>query len=708
MARKFRTSRSGHRTRGSLFKLAASFARRGDYASAAAGEAGCSRTAPGLVRGAGGPAELIRGSRGYPRRAPVRLASAHHTVVALRRASTHETPTKIHTIVVVLLVASLVVGLVPLERGWSSSGGHQAGTGPPFDPASPKGQDLIYQATTAEGGVRAASSTLYILQFNQTGAPNGSTWWVNLSGEPSLVAPASNSSVSMAVANGTYNFTVGLSVAFWTVAPASNGSAVVNGSDVNVTLTFVPVPTFRSQFNQTGVPTGSEWYVNLSNAEGSWNLTGSGSQRNVSILLPNGSVNWTAAIDRSGWSVSPDSGTVAIKGLPVFVNILFSPPTFLVQFNQSGLPAATTWWVNFTGGPSLKGTDGSPHLSTTFSAGTYAWNASTNRSDGTLRPGLGTVTVGSAPVYVDLVFAPLPFYPVQFRETGVPLSATWWVNISHGPNLGAKGSSSALSLDLPNGTYDWASAITLANWSSIPPAGSLTVAGASVSVSLAFAAEQGSLVFEESSLPPGEVWYVNLTSGLNLTGTGSSLSTMLPYGSYTYRIASSNSSWTPLPISGQALVSASPTTVPVGFLLVLYAVEVTPILFGGGSPTWRVQIGTTVVGSGPPATVHTNLTNGSYSFSVSVSVGFTATPSAGSFKVHGGPQFVDVVISKNAGSHAASGLFGIGNAGYALLGGAVAAVVLVGVWVVYRWRKEPPHRLPEKEPAGDLPSRPPD
>jgi YVTN family beta-propeller protein len=72
-------------------------------------------------------------------------------------------------------------------------------------------------------------------------------------------------------------------------------------------------------FNQTGLPYGIPWYVNLSNGIRSGELTGS----TFSAYLPNGTFTYTVQTTNYNFTVDPASGTLKVYGESSSVNITF-------------------------------------------------------------------------------------------------------------------------------------------------------------------------------------------------------------------------------------------------------------------------------------------------------------------------------------------------------------------------------------------------
>lgn len=188
---------------------------------------------------------------------------------------------------------------------------------------------------------------LYTVTFSESGLPNGTFWSVELFGgagqnfTPFGPVPgcgfffwngSTNASIAFALPNGTFNFSVGnvsLGSSEYVPSPA-NGSVVVSGADVSVTIVFATVPLYGLTFNETGLPNGTAWGV-LLNASGEWFWTGNFSNTtSIGFELTNGTYNFTVLTPEcagnftgGGYVPSPETGTVTISGSSVVVAITF-------------------------------------------------------------------------------------------------------------------------------------------------------------------------------------------------------------------------------------------------------------------------------------------------------------------------------------------------------------------------------------------------
>ena len=192
-----------------------------------------------------------------------------------------------------------------------------------------------YTATPSSGTVSVSGSSVtvavtfrvvprYSVTFTETGLPSGTDWSVTLDG---ISSSNRTSSVTFEEANGTYDYTVGVSDARWSPEPGS-GTVTVRGSNRTVSVTFVET-VYSVTFTETGLPSGSSWAVAIGNV--AEYTTGS----TITYSEPNGSYSY-AIYAPSGYTASPSSGTVVVHGASVTVTI-----TFTANGSGAGGPEST-------------------------------------------------------------------------------------------------------------------------------------------------------------------------------------------------------------------------------------------------------------------------------------------------------------------------------------------------------------------------------
>ena len=292
----------------------------------------------------------------------------------------------------------------------------------------------------------------YSITFTESGLPSGSAWYVNLTNGMDS-GPITGSSYSISLANGTYSYTVASANKVYS-ALQSSSSVTINGAPVSVPVTFSKI-TYKATFTESGLPSGTTWYVNLSNGIDSGPITGS----SYSFSLTNGTYSYTVAASGRIYGPSPSSGSVTVNGATVSKSVAFSEIKYTVTFTESGLPSGTTWYVNLSNGVDSGAITGSLY-SFSLTNGTYSYTIATSDKTYQPSPSSGSLTVNGAPVFEYVTFSKV-LYNVTFTESGLPSGAEWYVN-----GTGVSGhemSPANITFNLANGTYSF-TATNLSNY----------------------------------------------------------------------------------------------------------------------------------------------------------------------------------------------------------------------------------------------------
>lgn len=161
----------------------------------------------------------------------------------------------------------------------------------------------------------------FTLNFIETGLPVSSAWNVTLN---SIEKSTNASKISFTEPNGVYSFHVGNYQSYH--ATPSSGSVIVNGSDQNISISFnrlqaqSPPVTYSVTFTETGIPTGTSWWVSITDGNSiSVNKSATGSV--ISVDLPNGTYNYAVHFS-SGYSGSNIKGSFSVAGQPVTVRAM--------------------------------------------------------------------------------------------------------------------------------------------------------------------------------------------------------------------------------------------------------------------------------------------------------------------------------------------------------------------------------------------------
>lgn len=249
-----------------------------------------------------------------------------------------------------------------------------------------------------------------------------------------------------------------------------------------------------------------------------------------------------------------------------------------------------------------------------------------------------------------------PTYTVAFNETGLPAGTAWAVHYAYvgcgcdGPHGTVKGTTSSLTVALPNGTYRYHVDRVSGYFVNVSASGTLSVAGTPApSVTFAFHPVVPFLVeFTETGLPNGTLWTVSVRGNGNGQAaslehvTESSYTTSLNFtllnGTYRYTVDPVTGSFFNGPSHGKFVVAGgSPAPIAVSFLT---PPSYTLSFVESGLPSgtnWSVRIGggQTVhvheTHSSTTEMVNFSLPAGTYRYTLSEVLGFAVSgPASGS------------------------------------------------------------------------------
>ena len=315
--------------------------------------------------------------------------------------------------------------------------------------------------------------------------------------------------------------------------PDSGDVCFTNTANVTFGCFLFPEDATRSTpltFDETGLPSGTPWSVNVSAVYSSPPYpvaTSNTTSLSVGVLA----LNYYAfqALPTDGYAASPSSGQLLVHSTPAaVVNITYyrASALYAVNFTETGLPSGSVWYVNLSGYPSLQGSG--PTLSIDLPTGTYPYITGTD--DPAFSAPTGDLVVNGGPVNITVGFLE-EFYNVTFTESELPLGTPWSVTV---PGLGTTSSTSFnASMTAPDGAYTYTSATVTGNWSG--DGGAFRVSGASVLVTVTFIAVNASVTVNETGLPAGllstQGWTASL-HGITNHSAASSVGFAIPNGTY--------------------------------------------------------------------------------------------------------------------------------------------------------------------------------
>lgn len=386
--------------------------------------------------------------------------------------------------------------------------------------------------------------------------------------------------------------------------------------------------SYNVTFNAAGLPPGATWQVDLSNGF-SLNTTAT----NFTIILPNGTYSY-AALDMGNYSYALN-GSFTVAGSPLTVQCAFNSQLYNVQFIESGLPSGI-WYVN----ESLQhesATSGSPVTLENFN-GTYHFTVQTGNRNYMPNVTSGYFTVSGENITVFIKFIPFN-YTVIFSETGLPTATPWYANvtgkISSGPIL-----ASSYTDELMNGSYTYTIGTVDKTYNAT--GGAFTINGNSPSIQVKFEKVDYQVTARESGLPPGTMWFLNLTDGQSFSATGSTLTTGLSNGTYTYSLGTTDKEYNAS--GGSFTVSGADESLSLTFTPVTYAVTFAETGLPSGT-SWFVNItGEPSSGKITSSSYSVSLSNGTYAYTIGT-VNKSFESPAGTIVVNGDPLGKPVIFS---------------------------------------------------------------
>jgi DNA-binding beta-propeller fold protein YncE len=228
------------------------------------------------------------------------------------------------------------------------------------------------------------------------------------------------------------------------------------------------------------------------------------------------------------------------------------------------------------------------------------------------------------------------WYVTQFRESGLPWSTPWSVDLN---STLAAGETTALSFLTGNGSAFYLVG-AVSGYVASPSAGIVVINGTNLTTPVTYSLPTFGVTFQQSGLSIGTGWSVTVgdsTVATNASTVGFALSN----GTYSYSIASPTG-FLASPDAGFLTVAGASLTVDVDFNP-SYPLTFTETGLASGT-YWSVEIGTTTESS-TNATISSAETNGSYAFRVVRVNGFFSSPRNGTVDVAGGPANVTITFS---------------------------------------------------------------
>jgi YVTN family beta-propeller protein len=209
---------------------------------------------------------------------------------------------------------------------------------------------------------------------------------------------------SVSVINGATNSVIATidvgSYPYGAVFDSSNGYVYVtnyfSGTVSIISTSALIIKHYTVTFTESGLPSGTSWYVNITGQTSSGPITSS----TYTASLINGTYSYTVSTSDKTYSPSPSSGSFTVNGGSVSKSVSFPLVKYTVTFTESGLPSGTSWSVTFNGT-----TESSTTNTITFTAanGTYSYSIG-SVSGYTVSPSSGNITVNGKNISRDTIF----------------------------------------------------------------------------------------------------------------------------------------------------------------------------------------------------------------------------------------------------------------------------------------------------------------
>lgn len=457
----------------------------------------------------------------------------------------------------------------------------------------------------------------YTVTFEENGLPLGTTWRITLAG-----TTGSSTGPAIAIAdlpNGTFAWNAS-EVAGYAPSPGS-GTVTVRGGDAEVGVGFSRV-LYALVFAESGLPSETAWALAVSGT-----VHGSSSDQ-ITLEEPNGSYPYSVA-EVPGFTVGGGAaGTADLDGAGVTVTLTFSATRYPLTFEESGLPASTSWSVTLTSGclESCAATSSTGSVAFLVTNGSYGFSIGGPAGYATAGP-TGTVTIDGFPGTLFVPFAPT-LYSVTFTESGLPPGTVWGVVLGGAFEVA---SGSAVLFRQANTTGPLAYQVAApSGYAADPSSGTVSVSGANLSVPIEMSAVHTdyAVLFTQSGLPAGTSWTVTLgapcVAGCSATTTTATAILHQPNGTYPWSVSA-------IPgfsgvRSGLVVVAGQESSIGVRLAASTYALEFTASGLVG-SPAWAVSL-SSPSGAYFEATTGSSLTfqvvNGTWQYLVGVPAGYTA------------------------------------------------------------------------------------
>jgi len=149
---------------------------------------------------------------------------------------------------------------------------------------------------------------------------------------------------------------------------SSNPNLPVWSSTVNISAgSYISMNAngfYNVTFSETGLPAGTDWYVNITGARSSGKLTSD----TYTVYLPNGTYYYNISTTLKTYRPFYN-GSFEVTGANIKQPTEFKAVKYTIIFKETGLPEGTRWYINGTTGINASSTD--RNISLSLTNGTY-------------------------------------------------------------------------------------------------------------------------------------------------------------------------------------------------------------------------------------------------------------------------------------------------------------------------------------------------
>ncbi len=423
--------------------------------------------------------------------------------------------------------------------------------------STPSSGEVTVNGSSVNVPIEFSNST-FTVTFTQTGLPNGGephnqyVWYVNLSNGGSFSPLLFGwDRTRFNEINGSYSYTI-QPVNGYVPIPAS-GNFTVNGSSVNISVTFKHPPGYQVNFTEVGIPYYASlpyWQITVGNLTVSPGVNST----YLSFYLPEGNYTYSATTFyvNDQYTAFPSSANFSVRG-DENITVHFEQ-YWSVTFSESGLPKDYRWTATLN-----NVSQGNESQNIVFNEYSQ-YNDSISVS--ALAKGYQAIEIGidtshisnsegwnqwSITVYYDFMKA----YKLTIVENGLPNGTRWNITLNNireafsntttilPNNITETSVDSTVNVNITNGSFSYIVG-AIAGFRTTQYSGNVQVNGNSVRLEVNWTMVTYPITITQHGIPNGTKWSITITGTnfigqtVNLTEVSSTdtLKLSLPNGTY--------------------------------------------------------------------------------------------------------------------------------------------------------------------------------